>query len=77
MNRNALNLRKPKITMVALSSIGTVQAFDGRNKMIPEYSGKYTKELRAKILEDAPEDAIFFGPADSGQWTKEEFRRRN
>lgn len=77
MNNTIFRTGKPEIAVVMLSSIGTVQAFNKRGNRIPEYSGKYTRELRAKILEDSPENAIFHGPIDCKQMTKEEFRRRN
>ncbi len=77
MNNAVSRTGKPKIAVVMLSSTGIVQACDKKGKRIPEYSGEYTRELRAKILEAAPEDAIFAGPVNCKEMTKEEFRRKN
>jgi hypothetical protein len=77
MDGIALRQTKPKIAVVLLSSIGTIMVCDERGNRIPEYSGEYTRELRAKILADSPENALFYGPVGCKQMTKEEFRRRN
>lgn len=44
-----------------------VMAFDRRGEQIPEYQGQY-EEVKERILQDAPSDAIFaYGFTDAGE----------
>ena len=46
------------IKSVIRTERGMVAVFDENEEQIPEYQGEY-KEVREKILRDAPPDAVF------------------
>lgn len=74
MDRIFLRKPMPKIAVVLLSSVGNIMVFDERGSRIPEYCGENAKELRDKILEAAPENALF--NIGCKQVEKKEFMRR-